>query len=147
MKILLAIDESVCSSAAADAVIRQFRPRETEVRVLHVDEWPKGLSISMQFAGGEAAASDLCALHETLHHKNRALVANVASRLESAGFSARAELRAGDASHEIVDAAAEWHPDLIVMGSHGRRGFNRLMLGSVSDHVMRHADCSVEVIR
>jgi nucleotide-binding universal stress UspA family protein len=147
MKILLAVDDSACSTAAADAVIRQFRPRETEVRALNVDEWPKGLPISMQFAGGESAANDLCVLHETVQHKNRALVADVATRLERAGFSARTELRAGDASREIVDAAAAWQPDLIVMGSHGRRGFNRLMLGSVSDHVMRHADCSVEVIR
>ncbi|HEY7288553.1 MAG TPA: universal stress protein [Vicinamibacterales bacterium] len=147
MKILLAIDDSACSNAAADAVIRQFRPRETEVRVLHVDEWPKGLPTSMQFAGGVSAADALCSLHETLRRKNKSLVADVARQLEDTGFSARTELRAGDASHEILDAAAEWQPDVIVMGSHGRRGFNRLVLGSVSDHVVRHADCSVEVIR
>jgi len=147
MKILLAIDDSECSTAAADAVMRQFRPRETEVCVLHVDELPKGLPISMQFAGGASAAGDLCALHETIRRKNGALVADVARRLESTGFNARTELRSGDASHEILDAAAEWQPDLIVMGSHGRSGFNRLVLGSVSDHVVRHADCSVEVIR
>ena len=147
MKVLLAIDDSACSTVAADAVMRQFRPRETEVRVLHVDEWPKGLPISMQFAGGASAAGDLCALHETIRQKERSLVADVARRLEGAGFGARTELRTGDASREILDAAAEWQPDLIVIGSHGRRGFNRLVLGSVSDHVMRHADCSVEVIR
>lgn len=147
MKVLLAIDDSACSSAAADAVMRQLRPRETEVRVLHVDEWPKGLPISMQFAGGASAADDVCALHETIRRKDRSLVADVARRLEGTGFKARTELRVGDASQEILDAAAEWQPDLIVMGSHGRRGFNRMVLGSVSDHVMRHADCSVEVIR
>jgi nucleotide-binding universal stress UspA family protein len=147
MKILLAIDDSACSTAAADAVIRQFLPSETEVCILHVDEWPKGLPISMQFAGGAAAADDVCSLHETIRRKNRSLVAGVARRLEGTGFRARTELRVGDASHEILDAAAEWRPDLIVMGSHGRRGFERLTLGSVSDHVVRHADCSVEVIR
>jgi nucleotide-binding universal stress UspA family protein len=117
------------------------------VRVLHVDEWPKGLPISMQFAGGATAAHDLCELHENLRRKNGELVAGVARRLEGTGFRARTEVRNGDASHEILDAAAEWQPDLIVMGSHGRSGLNRLVLGSVSDHVMRHADCSVEVIR
>lgn len=147
MKVLLAIDDSAYSTAAADAVIRQFRPLETEVRVLHVDEWPKGLPISMQFAGGATAAHDLCAVHENIRQKDKALVAGVARRLEGTGFSARTELRTGDASHEILDAAAEWQPDLIVMGSHGRRGLNRMVLGSVSDHVMRHAACSVEVIR
>ena len=43
--------------------------------------------------------------------------------------------------------AAKWEADLIVVGSHGRRGFNRLLLGSVSEAVALHAGCSVEVIR
>lgn len=47
----------------------------------------------------------------------------------------------------ILAAAEEWKADLIVMGSHGRRGFDRLILGSVSETVALHAHCSVEVIR
>jgi nucleotide-binding universal stress UspA family protein len=47
----------------------------------------------------------------------------------------------------ILAAADEWKADLIVMGSHGRRGFDRLILGSVSETVALHAACSVEVIR
>jgi nucleotide-binding universal stress UspA family protein len=47
----------------------------------------------------------------------------------------------------ILDAAEEWKADLIVMGSHGRRGFDRLVLGSVSETVALHAACSVEVVR
>jgi len=47
----------------------------------------------------------------------------------------------------ILAAAEEWKVDLIVMGSHGRRGFDRLILGSVSESVALHAKCSVEVVR
>ena len=42
--------------------------------------------------------------------------------------------------------AAAWPADDIVMGSHGRRGMNRLLLGSVSEGVVRHATCSVQVV-
>jgi nucleotide-binding universal stress UspA family protein len=47
----------------------------------------------------------------------------------------------------ILSEAAEWGADLIVVGSHGRRGVNRLLLGSVSEAVALHANCSVEIIR
>jgi len=50
-------------------------------------------------------------------------------------------------AHAILGAAENWGADLIVMGSHGRRGFDRLILGSVSETVALHAPCSVEVVR
>lgn len=50
-------------------------------------------------------------------------------------------------AHAILAAADAWLPDLIVMGSHGRRGFDRLILGSVSETVALYASCSVEVVR
>jgi nucleotide-binding universal stress UspA family protein len=46
-----------------------------------------------------------------------------------------------------LSEAAEWEADLIVVGSHGRRGVNRFLLGSVSEAVALHANCSVEIIR
>ena len=50
-------------------------------------------------------------------------------------------------AREIVKAAERWRAQMIVVGSHGRRGFDRWTLGSVSEHVALHAPCSVEVIR
>ena len=50
MNVLLAIDDSSCSAAAVDAVINQFRPRDTTVRVLHVIEWPGSLPMSLMSA-------------------------------------------------------------------------------------------------
>lgn len=47
----------------------------------------------------------------------------------------------------ILAEAAQWEADLIVLGSHGRRGMDRLLLGSVSEAAAPHAQCSVEVIR
>jgi nucleotide-binding universal stress UspA family protein len=53
----------------------------------------------------------------------------------------------GDARMLILDEAKEWKADLIVLGSHGRRGLDRLLMGSVAESVAVHAHCSVEVIR
>ena len=53
----------------------------------------------------------------------------------------------GNPKAMILDEAAEWGADMIVVGSHGWRGVDRLMMGSVSESVALHAQCSVEVIR
>lgn len=53
----------------------------------------------------------------------------------------------GSPATEIVKAAREWPADVIVIGSHGRRGVPRVLLGSVAEGVMRHAPCPVLVIR
>ena len=47
----------------------------------------------------------------------------------------------------ILDEAKAWGADLIVLGSHGRHGWDRLLMGSVAESVALHAHCSVEVIR
>jgi len=47
----------------------------------------------------------------------------------------------------IIDDAKKWGADLIVVGSHGRTGLDRFLLGSVSEAVARHAACSVEIVR
>jgi nucleotide-binding universal stress UspA family protein len=47
----------------------------------------------------------------------------------------------------ILDEAEKWKADVIVLGSHGRSGFDRMVMGSVSESVALHARCSVEVIR
>ncbi len=53
----------------------------------------------------------------------------------------------GDAADVICTVAAEQGVDVIVVGSHGRTGLGRLLLGSVSEHVVRHAPCPVLVVR
>ena len=57
------------------------------------------------------------------------------------------EIHIGSPPQVIIETAKEWNADLIVMGSHGRGFWKRMMLGSVSDAVVHHAPCSVLVIR
>jgi nucleotide-binding universal stress UspA family protein len=147
MKILLAIDESPCSRAAIDSVISRFRPERSDVKVLHVDEWPKDLPTALAFAQGPVGADAVLTAHEERRQLTDALVDETRRRLEAAHFTVATEIRSGDARQEILDSAAEWHPDVIVLGSHGRHGLDRFLLGSVSENVVRHALCSVDVVR
>lgn len=147
MRILLAVDDSPCSRAAVDSVIAQFRPENCVVRVLHVDEWPKGLPASLAFTEGAEIAGSVLAAHEEMRQRANELVDDAKRRLSAADFRVTTEIRAGDARRAILDCATEWQPDLIVLGSHGRRGVDRFLLGSVSENVVRHATCSVDVIR
>jgi nucleotide-binding universal stress UspA family protein len=143
MRILLAIDDSKFSEAAAETVIEQARPHGTEVRILHVLESPP-LLVARELGGYEPALQN--ALEFQKQHAE-ALVAKVAEFLRARGLKVTAALEMGDPKSKILDVAEEWHADLIVLGSHGRKGLNRFLMGSVSDAVARHACCSVEIVR
>ena len=147
MKILLAVDGSDYSQAATRAVIAQFPRERTEVRVVHADDWPNRLPTSLAFAEGPAAASDVLELRDERRRQGEEVVSRAAQQLQAAGFQTSTEVRDGDARHAILDVAAEWGSDVIVLGSHGRRGMDRFLLGSVSESVVRHAPCSVEIVR
>jgi nucleotide-binding universal stress UspA family protein len=147
MKILLPIDQSSCSEAAADAVIAQFSPATTDVRVMHAVEWPKELPNYLAFAEGPTAARDTLRARGDHIESARVFVEEVARRLRAAGFTTTTDVRDGiTAADCILAAAAEWQPDTIVIGSHSRHGLARLFLGSVAEHVMRHAECAVEIV-
>ena len=67
-------------------------------------------------------------------------------RSQTPGVPAHEFLVEGNPAEEIVRAAAEWPADVIVIGSHGRRGVTRALLGSVAEGVMRQSPCPVLVV-
>ena len=75
------------------------------------------------------------------------LVARAAQRLRDAGFQVTRAIEEGNPKVVIIDSAAEWAADLIILGSHGRKGLDRFLIGSVSEAVARQARCSVQIIR
>jgi nucleotide-binding universal stress UspA family protein len=147
MKILLAIDESVFSEAAIQAVIGQFRPDKVEVRVFHAVEWRAALPMSFEFGEGPTCVDDVHAVRDKSLRDGDTLVGRVAQQLQAAGFRTNTTMVEGDPRHAILDCATDWQPDLIVMGAHGRKGLERFLIGSVSEAIMRHAACSVEIVR
>ena len=145
MKILLAVDDSKFSEAATQAVLAQARPEDTEVRVLSVTE-PSPVRTD---SGNKGYYAAIDASFEEATKRSQAVVTKTAELLRSKGFKVISSAPAGmaDPKSKIIDVAAEWDADLIVLGSHGRSGLSRFLMGSVSETVVRHAPCSVEIIR
>lgn len=142
MRILLAIDGSKFSDAATHAVTAQAIPETTEVRVVHVVD-----IMENPFPAMTAFDAEIEHAPNVQRNPAEALVEATAELLRAAGLKATTAVEWGDPKSKIIDAAAEWHADLIVVGSHGRTGLERFLIGSVSDAVARYAPCSVEVVR
>lgn len=144
MRILLPVDNSPCSQEAVRSLMAEFQRRGAEVRVLHVIE-PVAAYLTADMVP-EIVVDNALIEAERLK-QSTTLVANTAQTLRNAGFATTEAVERGDPKSVILDEAEKWRADLIVVGSHGLKGLNRFLLGSVSDAVSRHATCSVQVVR
>jgi nucleotide-binding universal stress UspA family protein len=146
-KILLAIDDSEVAKAATAAVVREFRPLESEVNVLHVVDPLRLAPPGTAFGVGPSVPADFAGpIEEWLDHAEL-LVSRTAKTLEAAGFRVNTSVKEGHAKSEILKFSEEWRPDVIVMASHGGKRSERFLLGSVTEAIMRHAPCSVQIVR
>jgi nucleotide-binding universal stress UspA family protein len=142
MKILLAIDGSSHSQDAVDEVAKRPWPLNSIIRVLSVFEPYTPPATEFVLAG--ATLDDIT--RQQITEANR-LTTGAAGAIKAANLSTEVVVREGDPRSAIVDEADEWGADLIVVGSHGRTGIKRLLLGSVAEAVVGHAHCSIEVVR
>ena len=142
MKILLAVDGSSHSQEALDQVAKRPWPSRSTVRVLSVIQPYTPPATEFVLAG--ATLEDIRRL-QTVDAEH--LTGRAADAMKAAGIPADTAVREGDPRSAIVDEADEWEADLIVVGSHGRTGVKRWLLGSVAGAVVSHAPCSVEVVR
>lgn len=140
MKILLAIDESDFSQAAIQEVEERFATPDTTVRVLHVVGTFVPPAAALLDAGGS-----LERVREEVASRYQALVESAAERLRARGLTTESVVKDGNPGKVIVNEAKDWGADVIVVGSHGRGGLGRLLMGSVAQYVVDHAPCSVEV--
>lgn len=143
MRIVLAVDGSQFSDAAVQAVIAQAQPKDTEIRVLHVVELPT-LLVTREMGGYDSA---LDKAWEAEKKQAQGLVEKTVELLRAKGLKATGTVEDGDAKSKILEAAKDWRADLIILGSHGRKGLEHFLMGSVSEAVARHADRSVEIVR
>jgi len=142
-KVLLAIEDSRFSEAATSMVIQQVRPSGAEVRVLHVVE-PFPLMMRKERSAQESSLERVSREEAT---KAEALVAATGEKLRAANLKVSTTIEVGNARAKILHVAQTWRANLIVMGSHGRKGLERFLLGEVAGVVARHARCSVEIVR
>ncbi len=143
MKVLLAIDDEHFGGAIADFVMHHTWPAGTEFKVMNVV--PSILAYTSM-----AAFPDLVReVRQESRMRGEVLVHKIALQLRDVFHSdttAEAVVE-GQPKEEILSMAKEWQSDLILVGSHGRRGISRFVLGSVSMAVASHAHCSVLVVR
>ncbi|HXJ70382.1 MAG TPA: universal stress protein [Verrucomicrobiae bacterium] len=142
MKILVGIDGSPHSKAALDYVKSMAWPKGTNVAV--VSAAVPMVAYTMVDAAG---LSWMQTAEEDMSAQAKELTARAAQELTGAGLPTEARVVRGDPRDALVDTARTMGADLVVVGSHGRTGLAKLVLGSVASHVVTHAPCSVLVVK
>ena len=142
MKILIALDDSPHSERALDFVTRMRWPAGSRVIVTSVHQ-PSPSAIATAYD----APAVLPDVFEEERKQLQTVVSAAERRLREAGLPTEGRIADGDPRAALVDLARTERVDLIVLGSHGRTGLARWMLGSVSSHVVTHAPCSVIVVK
>jgi nucleotide-binding universal stress UspA family protein len=146
MKILIALDGSETSNAAVEEVASRPWPAGSSIKLLAVLEipftptpetWalPNSYYTKIEEAAQEQADAAINAATTALRN-------GVTPDIEINAIT-----RPGVAKNEILTEAENWGADLIVLGSHGYKGWQRFLLGSVSQAVAGHAHCSVLIVR
>lgn len=133
--ILLAVDGSKYSDVAVDRAISMAQDYGSVLKVLSVVDVP---------AEAYAEAPDAV---DKLVEEARKLTQKVEGRAKSAGIKTDSFVKVGDPHEKIVDTAKELGADTICMGSHGRTGLKRLLMGSVTEKVIGNAPCPVLVVK
>src|SRR5512134_633146 len=143
MKVLVGVDDSKCADAALDFVAGMPWPRDTTVLVVSAVQAPFGA-----YAEPSAPiAIDTGRWLEELTRLHEQVASRATARLTAAGLRTESRVPQGDPRTLLLEHAKTERADLIVVGSHGRTGLEKLVMGSVATHVVTHAPCSVLVVR
>lgn len=132
--ILVPVDGSDPSDAAVDHARGLASEQDATVHVLHAVEHPERGAL-----GGRVPASVV----EQMRAEGERLVAETADRLEDEGVEAETEVVDDSAVHAIPDYVDDHDVDLVVIGTHGRTGVRRVLLGSTAERTIRTVDCPV----
>jgi nucleotide-binding universal stress UspA family protein len=134
-KILFPTDFSPASQEALKWATSLARDTGASITIVHVEEPP------MAYGGGEMYVGDGEGHREEL---KKSLVEVVPA---DSSIHFEHKLLIGDPANAIVQTAEDEHADFIVIGTHGRTGLTRLLMGSVAEAVVRHAKCPVLTIK
>jgi nucleotide-binding universal stress UspA family protein len=144
MKVLIATDGSVHSRKAIEEFCRMFEKADgldIKIASTYESEIPlEAFGLIAQKAANIYPALEENAMQAVAEAKNY-----ISERLPQAHVET--EVGMDLAERFILEEAAEWQPNMIVVGSHGRGFWGRMTLGSVSDSVLHHAPCPVLIAR
>jgi nucleotide-binding universal stress UspA family protein len=146
VRILLAVDGSSYSDLALEEVVHRPWPPHSEVKVITAAE-------TQAMPGMEpwaASATYLEEMEKAVRDRAQGVIDAALQKLktsEDKTLKVSSDIISGSPGQVIVEEAEAWAADLIVVGSRGLGGWSRLLLGSVSNSVVHHAKCSVEIVR
>ncbi|PKL55768.1 MAG: universal stress protein [Methanomicrobiales archaeon HGW-Methanomicrobiales-2] len=138
-KILVAIDGSEPANRAFEKAIGEAGVWDAEVHVVYVVE--SGLFSSLPMD------NTLEIIYSVLQKEGEEILEGARKKADAAGISLTTHLRQGHAGSQIVSLAEELGADLIMLGSYGKSGVDRLLLGSVTDYVVQNSPITTTVVR
>jgi len=137
--ILVAVDGSDTARAAFRQAIEEAKVWQADLKTIYVIETGLFTSIPLD--------NTLEALYNLLEREGQEMIEECDSIASDEGVRHSGFIRQGHAGSEILAFADEHNADLIIVGSHGKSDVDRLLLGSVSEHVIRHSPITTMVVR
>ncbi|SFM00389.1 universal stress protein [Nitrosomonas communis] len=141
-KILVPVDGSITSNCALQEAIKFAQQYHAQLELVHVFEdilyWV------------DESYINYAELQETIRGSSEKILIEAQALVQQAGLTTETKLleaKGQRIANVIVAEAERWQADLIVIGTHGRTGFNRLLLGSVAEGIVRTASIPVLLIR
>jgi len=145
--ILVAVDGSNTSRLALAEAIKLAHQQKTQVRLIHVIDQTMS---AYEARGWVGAGATLEALLKAAQDAGVKILEEASSICREAGLdiqTAMPKTVGAGIADILLEEAGRWPADLIVLGTHGRRGIQHLMLGSVAEGVMRRAKIPVLLVR
>lgn len=146
-RVVVGVDGSDCAAYAADWTLRLPLPEGCEIDLITVVT-PRAQAMTMSRALlSPALLAEMKTIMQLERKEALERLADLAATFAAAGKKAVPGIRPDHPALGLLSAAEERQADLIVLGAHGLSALDRLLLGSVSGHVLRYAHCSVLVVR
>ena len=143
-KIVCPVDFSNCSQQALNYAQELAKQFDAELSIVHAYEDPSAYVTPMPMSGYVGPGAELLlALRKQLETR----IEQCRTEVVAAGVKVRAELLEGAPYRVVLDWAKEYGADMIVVGTHGHTGLTHALLGSVTERIVRMADCPVLTIR
>ncbi len=143
-KILIAVEDSPYSDKATEYGFSLARQMGASVALVHVNEMP----VAMPYAADPLMNEQPVIMPELLHAQEEGsqnLLDRISTKLGE-GITMFTFNKIGNPKAEILATAEEWDADIIILGTHGRTGFDHFISGSVAESVVRKAKCPILII-
>jgi nucleotide-binding universal stress UspA family protein len=143
-RILVPVDGSPTSKAGLKEAIELAKGQGAQLQLVHVADQHY---VAMMGLDSSAGINDLM---QSTKQAGRSILKNAQAATRKAGVEASAvllETLTGPAADPIIKQAKKWGADVIVLGTHGRRGVRRLLMGSDAEQIVRYAPVPVLLVR